>query len=96
VKRAYLLLYNSEIGDKEYVKRWLNSNPLVQTWRTDMPNCFYVITESDAQDLSDSFRQFTGPRGRFMFIEAGENRQGYMPPDTWYLLRNKSLKPSNK
>jgi hypothetical protein len=96
VRRAYLLLYSADIGDRAFVKKWVQESPLVLTWRYDLPNCFYVISEASAQDLCDSFRAYTGPKGRFMFMEASDNRQGFLPADTWYLLRNKSVQPARK
>lgn len=92
MKRAYLLLYSNAIGDRAKVKQWVDSSPLVITWRYDLPNCFYVISEATAQELSDAFREFTGPTGRFLFIEASDNRQGFLPPETWHLLRYKAHK----
>ena len=93
MRRAYILIYSSTTGGRETVRKWANKDPNVLTWRFDMPNSFYLISESTADDLAKSLRAFTGPRGRFLIAELGENRQGWLPPATWYLLKNKANKP---
>ena len=96
MKRAYLFLYDGGVGTREEVKSALNKMQRVQTWRYDMPNCFYVISEHSAQNLYDEFVSHNGEKGRFMFIEASTNRQGQMLPDTWFLLTNKYHKPKEQ
>lgn len=93
MRMSYLFLYDGGTGTREEVKEVLNKMKRVATWRYDIPNCFYVISESSAQQLYDEFVSLNGTKGRFMFIEASPNRQGQMLPDTWYLLTNKVHKP---
>jgi hypothetical protein len=96
MRKAYLFLYDGDVGTREEMKNVLNSMDLVITWRFDIPNSFYIISESSAQELYEEFIAMNGKKGRFMFIEAGENRQGQMMPDTWYLLTNKYHKKKDK
>ncbi len=91
--KAYLLIYDTVAGSREEIKAILNGMARVKTWRFDMPNCFYVISESSAQELYEEFVAANETKGKFMFIEASANRQGQMLPDTWYLLTNKAHKP---
>lgn len=92
MKKAYLLIYTAEVGTREEIKSWANERPVI-TWRYDLPNTFYLISEASASELYESLIAKLGKRGRFLIIEAGENRQGLLPPDTWYLLRTKTQKP---
>jgi len=93
MRKAYVLIYSDGTGGRDTIRAWLNQEPLVLHWRYDMPHSFYIISEGSADDLSKSLRTYTGERGRFLIVEAGENRQGWLPSETWYLLRNKKQKP---
>jgi hypothetical protein len=93
MRKAYLFIYDAAVGTREEVKAIINGMASVKTWRFDMPNCFYVISEKLAAELYDEFVAVNGTKGRFMFIEASTNRQGRMLSDTWYLLTHKVHKP---
>ena len=91
--KSYLLVFSDKTGSRDDIKEALNQMTKVKTWRTDMPNCFYVISDSSAQELYEEFTSIRGTNGRFLFAETASNRQGLLPPDSWYLLKNKKLKP---
>ncbi len=93
MRKAYLFLYSDGTGGKDAIRAWANQEPGVLHWRYDMPHSFYVISEKSAADLAQSFMNFNGRKGRFLIVEASENRQGLLPNETWYLLRNKRQKP---
>jgi hypothetical protein len=93
MRKAYLFIYDGGVGTREEVTAVVNRMQRVLTWRYDIPNCFYVVSEDSAQALYDEFASINGTKGRLMFIEASPNRQGHMLPDTWYLLTNKKHKP---
>ncbi|MEA3258425.1 MAG: hypothetical protein U9Q93_00060 [Pseudomonadota bacterium] len=95
MRRAYLFLYDGVVGNREEMKAVLNRMSRVITWRFDIPNCFYVISQNSAQELYDEFISHNGTKGRFMFIEPTANRQGQMLPDTWHLLTYKEHKPKS-
>ncbi len=90
--RVYLLIYNNLL-ESSLIKEWANRSELVTTWRTDLPNCFYLVSEASARALSNELRARTGKQGRYLISEVSENRQGFLPPETWYLFKNKQLKP---
>jgi hypothetical protein len=92
MKMAYLLVYNDALGSREDVKRCLNEMDEVTTWRYDLPHSFYFVSESDARTLAESIRKRLG-KGRFLIAEITDNKQGWLPSDTWYLLNNKAHKP---
>lgn len=95
MRKAYILIYSDATGGREAVRAWVNSEPAVIHWRFDMPHSFYVISENSASELYNSFVSFNGKRGRFLIMEASDNRQGLLPNETWYLLKNKKRKPSS-
>ncbi|MFT0696716.1 hypothetical protein ACDX34_21760 [Acinetobacter bereziniae] len=89
--KAYLLVFSSI--PKTEIKDTLEKMTNIKHWRSDMSNCFYVISESSAQELYEEFISIRGSKGRFIFMEASDNRQGLLTKETWYLLRNKKRKP---
>jgi hypothetical protein len=93
VRKAYLFLYSDATGGRDVVRSWANREPSVLHWRYDMPHSYYIISERSAAELAQSFTSFNGKKGRFLIIEASDNRQGLLPPETWYLLRHKRQKP---
>lgn len=93
MRKAYLFIYDDLVGSREEIKSLLNEMSTVRTWRFDMPHCFYIISENSAVEIYNEFESLNGTKGKFMFIEASDNRQGQMLSDTWYLLRNKKHKP---
>lgn len=93
MRKAYVLIYSDQIGSRDAVKAWADKSKLVITWRYDLPHCFYLISTSTATELANDLRSTTGETGRFLITEASENRAGWLPSDTWYLLRHKKNKP---
>ena len=91
--KVYLFIFDNNVGTREEIIDVLNTMQLVTNWRYDIPHTFYVISAYSAQELYDEFIANNGVKGRFMFMEAADNRQGQMLSDTWYLLTNKSHKP---
>jgi hypothetical protein len=95
MRKAYLFIYDNAVGNREEIKAALNQMSKIKTWRFDMPNCFYIISEDSASDIYEEFESINGARGKFLFIEASDNRQGQMLKDTWHFLRNKKNKPKD-
>jgi len=94
MRKAYLLIFSDAIGGKPAIREWLNAENAVIHWRTDLPNAFYVISEASASELSQSLLNHIGKKGRYLIAEVGDNRQGLLPKETWYLLRNKRRQPT--
>ena len=93
MRKSYILIYSDDAGSREQIKAWANTESMVLTWRYDLPHCFYLVSENSAQELSESLRGYTGQKGRFLVMETHDNRQGWLPPESWYLMRNKRRKP---
>ncbi len=90
MRKAYIFLYSDKTGGRDTVRAWANQEPAVIHWRYDMPHSFYLVSEKSAAELSESFSNFNGRKGRFLIAELSENRQGLLPKETWQLLRSKS------
>lgn len=94
MRKAYLLIFSDATGGKDAIRTWLNTEPAVIHWRTDMPHAFYVISEASAAELSQSLLNCIGRKGRYLFTEVSDNRQGILPKESWYLMRHKVRKPT--
>jgi hypothetical protein len=91
MKRAYLLIYNDRLGSRETISSALNAMSEVKLWRYDVPHTFYLISEEDAKTLAKSLRKRLGA-GRFLITEITSNKGGWLPKETWHLLKSKSRK----
>lgn len=92
MRKAYLLVYSPSLGTRDQVKKCIKSLPDIITWRCDMPNSFYLISENEAKDISNAIHEYFGNKGRFLVTEISDNRQGWLPSKTWYLIHKKDLK----
>ena len=95
MRKAYLLAYSTTLGSRDEVKAVLNQLPEVLTWRYDMPNTFYIISEADAGALAKLIRAASGSKGRFIVTEITTNRNGWLTPESWYLINEKRVKPKS-
>ncbi len=89
MKKSYLFIYSNTVGAREEVKNHLNTMQSVITWRFDMPNVFYIVSENSANEIAKEFESKAGTNGRFIFLEYNENAQGRLTSDSWHLLSNK-------
>lgn len=87
---VYLLVYGNKTGDRESIKKTLNSIPEVLNWRFDMPNSFYLKSEKTAEELSALFaKTLNKDSKRFLILEITDNKQGYLLKDTWEFINKK-------
>lgn len=96
MKKSYLLVFNGLLGNREQVKNLLESMPQISSWRTDLPNAFYIISSDDANTLAYALRDIAAKQGlgvnaRFIIAEMNDNKQGWLTPESWYLINNKEL-----
>lgn len=94
MKKSYLLAYSDSLGTRDEIKECLSGLDVIDTWRFDMPYTFYVISDNSANEISQAIRDSLG-NGRFIITEiSSENKQGWLPKETWYLINNKKRKPN--
>ncbi len=86
--KTYLFVYANSLGDREKVKAILCSMQEVSHWRYDMPNSFYIRSDSSAQELVEAIVGKVGSGvKRFIITEISDNRQGYLPRETWNFIK---------
>ena len=93
MKKLFLLIFGPP-ATQESVKAVVEVMPEVVIWRYDMPNAFYIISSSSAEQIAESYRAKRKDTGRFLVAEVDNNNtQGWLPDGTWHLINNLSLKP---
>jgi hypothetical protein len=92
MRRAYILAYSDSLGNRDTIKNCLSKIPEVVTWRFDMPYSFYIISDHSAVEIARSIRSNL-KNGRFLITEITDNKQGWLPNETWYFVNNKKRKP---
>jgi len=88
MRKSYFV-YNDTVGTLEEVRTVLDKMSYVYTWRYDMPNVFYIVSDYSADQLAKQFEGFAGTEGRFIFLEYTGNSQGRLTGESWFLLNNK-------
>lgn len=82
----FLLVYADSLGTREQIKSVLNGMPEVAHWRFDMPNCFYIYSNSTARELLDIIRAKRGGKGRCMIVKM-DQYYGWLPNATWVFFK---------
>ena len=88
-RRAYLLIYSGGVGTRQEVQDYIDDLPEILNWRYDIPHAFYLISESDADKITERILEFTGGDGRFLITEVAENSQGWLPRGAWRFINEK-------
>ena len=88
-KKAYIFIYDDDVGTRSEVKDFIDSLPEVLFWRYDMPHSFYLVSEHSASEIADKISAMTEHEGRFLVAEINSNKQGWLPRRTWRLLNKK-------
>lgn len=89
-KKIYLLVYSDSVGNRDDVIAILNVVPQIINWRYDMPNCFYIISTYNANELVDElYRRLSSEQKRFFITEISNNNyEGYLPKETWDFIKS--------
>ena len=93
MRRSYLFIYSDFMGSREAITEFLDTRPEIIYWRYDMPNIIYLISHASAEKLCEVVQTFNQKRGRFLISEAHDNKEGWLPRETWNLLNNKYPDP---
>ena len=90
MKRLYILLYSDDAGTREQMRDAVDACPLIYTWRYELPNSFFIVSESNATLIAMSLRGMR-PAGQIIVAEVGPDYWGYSSSATWYLFANKEI-----
>lgn len=89
-RRAYLLIYSGGVGTREEVRDYLDNLPEILNWRYDVPHAFYLISECNADEITNLILRFSKGEGRFLVSEVVDNSQGLLPRGAWRFLNEKT------
>ena len=92
MKKVYVLIYSDNYATRDQIKEWANKSTVIHTWRYDLPNCIYLVSDKSAAEIDKAIEDTFGRRGRYLITEITENRQGFLPMDTWHLFSHKEIK----
>jgi len=86
---CYILVFDQLAVTTLEVCEFLNANEEVfLNWSTDIPNCFFVVSEYAAADLARLFRQFLPDRSRFIIADLDTDKAGSLARSTWAFIAN--------
>ena len=91
-RHAYLFVYAEDLGTREDLRDFLDGLPEVLNWRYDLPNAFYIVSESEASELAKKIKRIGD--GRFVVTEIPENSDGWLPRRSWEIVLSKPLPDS--
>ena len=89
-RRAYLLIYSNGVGTREEIRDYIDNLPEILNWRYDVPHAFYLVSESNADEITNRILHFSKGNGRFLVTEVVENSQGWLPRGAWRFLNEKT------
>lgn len=88
--KAYAVLFNSTFGERKAIQEFLDTIPEVTFWHSSLPNSVFFTSTLGAREIAAKLREAfpTSDGARFVILEVGADRQGWMPAQTWHLFRN--------
>lgn len=91
MKKVYLFVYSNSLGGRDEVRSIVDSISQITNWIYDMPNSFFLQSDSTANQLIDLIKAKIKGEGQSFFItEVDKNRQGYITQDMWNFINNKN------
>lgn len=93
MRKAYLIVFNTSFAERKAVTDVLDVCRTVITWRYDLSNAIYIISEYSADAIAKELETHLGTGGRYIVLEYTENSQGRLTQESWNLLNNKYHKP---
>ena len=107
MKKIYLLIYNSGLGTRDEIKAILDALPQVISWRYDLPNAFFIVSESNAKELAEVIRaraleiSIDREKGMFLIVDITDSDNidslyGWLAQESWFFMFDHMLKNQEK
>lgn len=95
MKKSYVFIYNAELGSREEIRSFISNCAIIDTWRFELPQTFFIVSKNDSSDICARIREHFGEeKGGYLVIEYSEsNAEGMMLERSWDLLSDKKLPP---
>lgn len=95
MSKSYVLVFNSNFGERENLVKILDQCQTVIIWRYDLTNAIYIVSNNTAFEICEELERLNPPgNARYMLLEYNGNAQGRTSKETWHLLNNKHHKPN--
>lgn len=85
MSKTFLLIFKTSDGPRQEILDHLDSLEIVDDWYAFFPSAILVISEEDADDLSESFME-EFPERQHLFVETTsdeEDTQGWLDEEAW-------------
>jgi hypothetical protein len=97
--KVYLLVYGKDLGTRPRIKACLNELPQVISWRSEMPNSFFIQSEADALTLGAAIHSCMGAENpRFLLTEIPNigKRWGWLTQASWNFIKKPIIDAEKK
>ena len=88
--RAYMIVFNEELGTRKQVQDFLDALPEVIYWYGCLPNCIFFTSFIDVEAIYKKVTLRFGLDGgkRFLVVGVNDERQGWLPKAAWRIFSN--------
>ncbi len=94
MKRSYIFAYGPKLGGYDEIKAFLNGSNIIETWRYELPNIFFIVSNKNAEEISDHIRRRFKERDLMHLVaEYTDNSQGWLSNRAWHMLDKKEKLP---
>ena len=83
----YIIVFSDSVGEKDDVKKFIDSRPEFINWYLCMSNAIFVKANYDAKQITKIFREFTEDEGRFIVLDVDTDRSGWLPKRAWSFMK---------
>ena len=95
--RSYLFAHSSKLGASDEIKKFLSKNTLIDGWRTEINNVYFIVSSYNATEISSRIqRRFKESDATFIVSEFSDNSQGWLSERAWELLEYKGERKEKK
>jgi hypothetical protein len=85
-KYTYLLVYSDDLGPHERVCKFLDEQPEILNWLVYADKFLFLVSERNANQLTDLFRRYTKDKGYFIILDTHTDRNGWLPKLVWEFM----------
>lgn len=85
---VFLLVYDDDFGTYNEVRRLVDTCPGVDYWYRCLPNAIFLTSQRTASELTRTFLDRSGERGRFLVLDTDADRDGWLPGRAWDLMNH--------
>lgn len=88
--KPYILIFNDEVGSRKVIQEFVDTIPEIPFWYGCMSGNLFFTSSLSADKLYNKFKEKfgNGDGKRFMILEIGPERQGWMPKKVWYMINH--------